>query len=52
MAESDKAARERLKNARENLKRVAAQSTDETPAYRKANDAVIAAENAVPWWKR
>lgn len=52
MAKSDKEARQRLKDARANLTRVAAQSTDETPAYREANNKVIAAEKAVPWWKR
>ncbi|HZB28901.1 MAG TPA: hypothetical protein VE465_01925 [Streptosporangiaceae bacterium] len=41
-----------LKAARENLEHVAAQSTDETPAYQKANNAVIKAEQALPWWKR
>jgi hypothetical protein len=41
-----------LKNARANLARVASQSKDETPAYTEANNAVIKAEKALPWWKR
>jgi hypothetical protein len=53
MAKSDKAAQQRLKDAREDLERVSAGTTEETPpAYTKANDAVIEAEKALPWWKR
>lgn len=53
--------RKKLKAARDNLEKVCADEvkknggkplSDETPAYVKANKAVIAAEKALPFWGR
>ncbi len=57
MAKSSKDARRELKDAREELERVAradrkAGHKEETDAYLAANQRVIDAEQRVPWWQR
>lgn len=52
MAKSDKGAKQELKDARANLARVAAGTTEETPAVTAANSRVLKAEKAVPWRQR
>lgn len=59
MAKSDeqRAAEERLRQARDELERVSRQERAkgidyETPDYWRANKAVVEAEKSVPWWRR
>jgi hypothetical protein len=62
MAKNDEAARREMKAARRELDDVheaelkaakrEKRKPQETPAYWRANDRVIAAEKNVPWWRR
>jgi hypothetical protein len=50
MGKHDQAKKE-LKDARKKLNGLP-KTGDETPEYRAANDDVIQAEQALPWWRR
>jgi hypothetical protein len=51
MRKTDKDAVKKLRDAREDLAALP-DTTDETPEYQRRNQAVVAAEQAVPWWRR
>jgi hypothetical protein len=45
-------ARKELKDARNDLDRIAKRDKEESDDFNRANNRVIDAEKALPWWKR